>query len=84
MTEQAQPNMAQQQRFNSAQLSSLEKKLRESVQAIVKDVSLRQWAVEQALTHCARHNEFKDIEPMFAAIYKFVAQATEDIKVVVS
>jgi hypothetical protein len=84
MTEQAQPNLAQQQRFNSAQISTLEKKLRESVQAIVKDVSLRQWAVEQALTHCARHNEFKDIQPIFEGIYKFVAQATEDIKVVVS
>ena len=83
MTDQAQAQ-AQPQRFNSAQLSSLEKKLRESVQAIVKDVSLRQWAVEQALTHCARHNEYKDIQPIFEGIYKFVAQATEDIKVVVS
>jgi hypothetical protein len=77
-------DQGQQSRLNSAQISSLEKKLRDSVQAIVKDVNLRQWAVEQALTHCARHNEFKDIEPMFAAIYKFVAQAVEEIKVVVS
>ena len=59
--------------LNAAQVSAIEAKIREHVANVVKDVGLRQWAVEQALTHCARHNEFKDLQPMFEAIYQFVA-----------
>lgn len=75
MTDQA----SQPQHLNSAQIQQLEKKLRDAVQAIVKDVALRQWAVEQVLTHCSRHQDFKDLAQMFEETYSFAARPTNHV-----
>jgi hypothetical protein len=69
-----QSNSQQPQHLNSAQIAQVDKKIRDAVQTIVKDVALRQWAVEQTLTHCARHNDFKEVAQMFETIYGFVSK----------
>ena len=66
----------QPQHLNSAQMAALKREVLASVQAIVKDVNLRQWAVEQALTHCARHNDFMELSQFFETIYTFVSKTT--------
>ena len=73
--------MNEQTTLNSAQLSQIEKKIRDHVATIVKDVGLRQWAVEQTLTHCSRHNDFKELPQVFETIYSFVSKPLAGIKV---
>ena len=68
--------------LNAAQIAHLNKQLGDKVASIVKDVGLRQWAVEQALTHCARHNDFKELSAFFEVIYKFVSAPTAEISVI--
>ena len=64
--------MNEQTTLNSAQLSQIEKKIRDHVATIVKDVGLRQWAVEQTLNHCS-HNNIKEMSEVFETIYSFVS-----------
>ena len=62
------------QHLNSAQIQQVERKVLEHTQNLMKNINLRQWAVEQALTHCARHSDFKELEEMFEKIYTFVSK----------
>ncbi len=64
-----------QQHLNAAQRQAVEDRLSEAITTYMRDVNLRKWCVEQALTHCARHSDFKELEKMFEAIYQFTAKS---------
>jgi hypothetical protein len=67
--------------LNAAQISNLERRLQENLKNIVKDVTLRQWAVEQILTKVTGDINPKTFMDAVDAIYKFVAAPTAEIKI---
>ena len=69
------------QHLNAAQQAAVERHMVETTQQLLTNIKLRQWAVEQALTHCARHNEFKDLKQIFEGIYEFVSNAAVNASV---
>lgn len=64
------------QHLNSAQVAAIEAKIREHVAAVVKDVALRQWAVEQTLKYASAESDFNDVAKLFVKTYEFISAPT--------